>query len=116
MAQHHPQSWLRSTREVWCGYLLTAIAAIPASAIGLFLVSRGSGQQAAILISISLAVLGGFGAEVIIRFLPRGQTRLVVAMPGFVLVVIGGPVRPKTVALSSEPTTSASASLLLRAA
>jgi hypothetical protein len=114
--EQHPQSWLRSIRDVWFGYLLTAIAAIPASGIGLFLVSRGIGQQAAMVISVSLAVFAGFGAEAIIRFWPRGQTRLVVSMPGFVLVVTAGPVRSKTVALSSEPTTSASGSLLLRAA
>ena len=79
MAQH-PQSWLHSTLEVWFGYLLTGIAAIPASAIGLFLISRGAGQQTAIVISVSLAVLGGFVGEWVVRLWPRGQRRLVVSM------------------------------------
>src|SRR2546426_7149246 len=129
----HPQSWLHSTLDVWFGYLLTAIAAIPASAIGLFLISRGAGQQTAILISVSLAVLGGFVAEWIVRLLPRRQRRLVVSVPpeithqfnwststavsaaGFVLVVTGVPARSNATALPPEATTTASASLLVRA-
>lgn len=70
MAQH-PQSWLHSTLEVWFGYLLTAIAAIPAAAVGLFLASRGADPQTAILVSVSLAVLGGFVAEWVIRLMSR---------------------------------------------
>jgi hypothetical protein len=132
MAQH-PQSLLHSTLEVWLGYLLTATAAIPASAIGLFLIKRGAGEQIAILISVSLAVLTGFFAEWMVRFW-RGRRRVVVPMTaeisyqfdwstssfvsaaGFVLVVTGAPARQHALALPSEPTTAASASLLVRAA
>jgi hypothetical protein len=70
MAQS-PQSWLHNTLEVWFGYLLTAIATIPAVAVGLFLISRGTRQQTAIFISVSLAVLGGFVAEWVIRLMSR---------------------------------------------
>jgi hypothetical protein len=73
-------------------------------------------QQIAILVAVSLAVLGGFLGEWIIHLWPRRQQRIVISMPGFVLVVIGGPVWPNGIALSSEPTTSASASMVLRAA
>jgi hypothetical protein len=76
MAQY-PQLWLHNTLEVWFGYLLTAIAAIPAAAVGLFLTSRGAGQQTAIIISVSLAVIGGFVAEWIIHLWPLGQERRV---------------------------------------
>ena len=107
--------WLHNTLKVWFGYLLTAFAAIPASAIGLLLIRRGTGQQTAILVSVSFAVLGGFVAERVVRSWPREQNRLVVSMPGFVLVVTGVRTRPTAVALS-EPTTIASPSLLLRAA
>ena len=75
----HPRFWLRNTLNVWLGYFLTAIAAIPASALGLFLISKGVGQQAAILISVSLAVLGGFMAEQLVAFWSRKQRRLVVS-------------------------------------
>ena len=78
MAQH-PRSWLRNTLNVWLGYFLTAIAAIPASALGLFLISNGVGQQAAIIISLSLAVLGGFIAEQLIALWSRKQKRLLVS-------------------------------------
>jgi len=78
MAQH-PRSWLRNTLNVWLGYFLTAVAAIPASALGLFLISKGIRQQAAILVSISLAVLGGFMAEQLIALRSRKQRRLVVS-------------------------------------
>lgn len=115
MAQRH-QSWSHNTLEVWLGYLLTAAAAIPASVIGLFLVRRGAGQQTAVLISVSLAVLSGFIAERVVRLWSRGQRRLVVSMPGFVLVVPNVNARPNATAFSSEPTTSVRASLLLRAA
>lgn len=80
MAQHR-RSWLRDTLNVWLGYFLTAIAAIPASALGLFLISKGIGKQPAILISISLAVLGGFMAEQLIALRSRKQTRVVSASP-----------------------------------
>jgi hypothetical protein len=70
---------LVSTLGVWLGYFLTAIAAIPASALGLFLISKGVGPQAAILISVTLAVLGGFMAEQLVAFWSRKQRRLVVS-------------------------------------
>lgn len=70
----HPQSWLHNTVEVWFGYLLTAIAAIPAAAVGLLLTSRGAGQQTAIIISVSLAVIGGFVAEWIIHLCLLGKS------------------------------------------
>jgi uncharacterized membrane protein len=70
MAQY-PQSWLHNTLEVWFGYVLTAFATIPAAAVGLFLISRGAGQQTAIFISVTLAVLGGFVAEWVIRLISR---------------------------------------------
>jgi hypothetical protein len=70
----HPQSWLHSTLNVWLGYFLTAIAAIPASAVGLFLIRSGIGRQPAILISIGLAVLGGFAAEQVLRWKTLGST------------------------------------------
>jgi len=132
MAQH-PQSWLHSTLDVWLGYLLTATAAVPASALGLFLIRRGAGQQIAILISVSLAVLTGFFAEWVVRFW-RGRWLVVVPMTpeivyqfdwstshfvsaaGFVLVVTGAPARQHALTLPPEPTTAASASLLVRAA
>lgn len=75
----HPRSWLRNTLGVWLGYSLTAIAAIPASALGLFLIGKGVGQQIAILISVSVAVLGGFMAEQLVAFWSRKQRRLVVS-------------------------------------
>lgn len=77
MVQHH-RFWLRNTLSVWLGYFLTAVAAIPASALGLLLISKGVGQQVAILISVSLAVLGGFIAEQLVAFWSRKQRRLVV--------------------------------------
>lgn len=115
MAQR-PQSWLHNTLGVWFGYFLTAAAAVPSSALGLFLISRGVNPQTAVLISIILAVLGGFVAERVIRLQPRGQKRLVISMPGLVLVVSGVPARPNGGALSSGTTTAASASLILWAA
>ena len=78
MAQH-PRSWLRNTLNVWLGYFFTAIVAIPASALGLFLISNGMGRQAAVLISISLAVLGGFTAEQLFALRTRKQSRPVVS-------------------------------------
>lgn len=75
----HPRSWLLNTINVWLGYFLTAIAAIPASVLGLLLISKGVGQQVAILISVSLAVLGGFMAEQLVAFWSRKQRRLVVS-------------------------------------
>ena len=75
----HPRSWLRNTLKVWLGYFLTATAAIPAAALGLFLISKGVGQQAAILICVSLAVLGGFLAEQLVALWSRKQRRLVVS-------------------------------------
>lgn len=61
MALHH--SWLHNTLEVWLGYLLTAVGAIPASVLGLLLINRGVGRQLALIISVSVAVLFGFVGE-----------------------------------------------------
>jgi hypothetical protein len=61
-----PQAWFFSTLDVWLGYFYTAIIAIPASGLGLILLSRGFGLQSTVLISVSLAVVGGFFAERII--------------------------------------------------
>lgn len=117
--------WLRDTTHVWFGYILTALAALPASAVGMWLISKGVGRQTGVLISIALAVLGGFLGEAILslRSRKRHSRRLVISLPNeigyqlnwgrtftvasFVLVVTSGPVRASTLDL---PITGMSAS------
>jgi hypothetical protein len=130
--EQHPQSWLHNTLGVWLGYFLTALAAIPASAFGLFLTRNGLGPNAGILVSISLAVLGGFVAEHIVAMWSLKRTRLVVPVTtqigyqlnwrtstvtaaSFVLVATGMPTRPTATTLPEEPAIATSAPLLVRA-
>jgi|GEM_PF-6139062 len=74
----HPQSWLHKTFEVWLGYLLTGICAIPASILGLLLINRGLGRQAALIVSVSLAVLAGLAAERFVDWRSNRQRRIVI--------------------------------------
>ena len=72
------ESSLHSILDVWFGYFLTAIAAIPASVLGLFLVSKGVANQTAMLVSVGVAVIGGFLAEGSIRLWPHEKKELVI--------------------------------------
>ena len=74
----HPQSWLHNTLEVWFGYFLTAICAIPASILGLLLINKGVGRQLAVIISVSLAVLAGFAGERLVDWWSSRQRRIVI--------------------------------------
>lgn len=74
----HPQSWLHSTLEVWFGYFLTAICAIPASVLGLLLINKGVGRQLALIVSVSLAVLAGFVGERLVDWWSGKQRRIVI--------------------------------------
>jgi hypothetical protein len=129
MAQY-PQSWLHSTFHVWLGYVLTAVAALPAAAFGFFLIGRGVGKEAAFLISVSFALVGGFVLEAAVRPWSSKKIRIqtvpsqfgyqfrssitAVSAAGFVYIVTAS-IQPNAAGTSIERTTAASASLVVRA-
>lgn len=82
MAQYH-QSWLNKSALSWFGYLLTALAALPASYLGWVLFHTGLSRLSSILISIAIALFVGFLAEAIVYWYTRndveiGQIRVVI--------------------------------------
>ena len=58
----YPRSWLCNARE-WVGYLFTALVGIPAAAFGWILLDKGVSRLSAVLISITVAVIGGFALD-----------------------------------------------------